>query len=73
MYVLQSIYNLCISIQTDIPIYIYTVVECMGKITININDDLERKVRIKIAKNGGKKGDLTKAIEAGLSLWLKEN
>lgn len=45
----------------------------MGKITINIDNDLEQKVRIKIAENRGKKGDLTKAIESGLILWLKEN
>ncbi len=42
----------------------------MGKITINIDDKIEKKVRVKIAENGGKKGELTKAVESGLKLWL---
>lgn len=45
----------------------------MGKITTNIDDDLEHSVRLKIVENRGKKGDLTKAIEAGLRLWLNQN
>ena len=43
----------------------------MGKLTITINDELERQLRIAIAKKGGKKGDLSKAIEEGIKLWLK--
>lgn len=42
----------------------------MGNININIDDELEKKIRIKISQNGGKKGDLTKAVESGLKLWL---
>ncbi len=44
----------------------------MGKITINIDDEIEYKVRLKIVENRGKKGNLTKAIESGLKLWLAE-
>lgn len=43
----------------------------MGKITIDIDDDLEQSVRIKIAENRGKKGELTNTIEKGLKLWLE--
>ncbi len=50
----------------------YSNIECMGKITIKIDDDLEKDLRVQIAQNRGKKGDLTKAIEDGLRLWLKE-
>ena len=42
----------------------------MGKITVTIDDDLEMKVRVKIAKAGGKKGDLKKSIESALKLWV---
>ena len=58
--------------------YLYTYIlsyriKSMGKITINIDDELEHDVRLKIVENRGKKGDLTKAIEAGLKLWLNQN
>jgi len=43
----------------------------MGRINTRIDDDLDRQVRMEIAKRGGKKGDITKAIEEGLRLWLK--
>lgn len=43
----------------------------MGKITVCIDDSLEKKVRVKIAENNGKKGDLKKTIEEGLRLWLQ--
>ena len=42
----------------------------MGRITVKIDDDIEKQVRIKMAHNGGKKGDLAKAVEDGLFLWL---
>lgn len=46
--------------------------EYMGRITIDIDDDLEKQVRVRVAEKGGKKGDLTKAMEEGLRLWLKQ-
>lgn len=45
----------------------------MGKISISIPDDLEKKVRIKAMKEFGmKKGYLSKAAIEALELWLKE-
>jgi hypothetical protein len=44
----------------------------MGTINIAISDELEKRLRVEIAKRGGKKGDLTKAIEEGIELWLKK-
>jgi len=41
----------------------------MGKITVYIDDEVERQTRIKIAEDSGKKGDLSKAVESGLRLW----
>ena len=35
----------------------------MGQITIKINDEVETEFRTKLAKQGGKKGDLSKTIE----------
>ena len=43
----------------------------MGKMIVTIDDDLERKFRIEIAKRkGGKRGDLSKAIEEAIGKWL---
>ncbi|MDD1744358.1 MAG: ribbon-helix-helix domain-containing protein [Candidatus Methanoperedens sp.] len=43
----------------------------MARITVKIDDEIEKKVRMKIAKHGGKKGDLAKAVEEALKLWLE--
>ncbi len=44
----------------------------MSRITVKVDDEIERKVRTKIAKQGGKKGDLAKTVEDALKLWLAE-
>jgi len=44
----------------------------MGRINLHMNDELEKKLRVEVAKRGGKKGDLAKAIEEGIQLWLKK-
>jgi hypothetical protein len=44
----------------------------MGYINVKIDDEIEKKVRMKIAKQGGKKGDLAKAAEDALKLWLEQ-
>lgn len=44
----------------------------MARITVKIDDEVERKVRMKIAKHGGKKGDLAKAVEDALKLWIED-
>ena len=39
-----------------------------------IDSDLERKLRIKIAKKyGGQKGALRRALEEAIRLWLEED
>ena len=44
----------------------------MGKITVKINDPLEIKMRTRMAQQGMKKGDLTRAIEKGIELWIEQ-
>jgi len=45
----------------------------MGRIDAIIDDDLEKKLRIKAVEQfGGKKGSLTEALEAAIQTWLKE-
>lgn len=42
----------------------------MGRIDAVIDDDLEKKVRVKaVEKFGGKKGSLTEAIQEALEQW----
>jgi len=43
----------------------------MGRINVEIPDELERKLRFKtIDRFGGKKGDLSKAIEEAVERWV---
>ena len=43
----------------------------MGRINVELPDELEKKLRFKtIEKFGGKKGDLTKAIEEAVKKWI---
>ena len=45
--------------------------EEMGRINVELSDELEKKLRFKtIEKFGGKKGDLTKAIEEAVKKWV---
>ena len=45
----------------------------MGRIDAIIEDDLEKKVRMKaVEKFGGKKGSLTEAIQEALEQWTAE-
>jgi hypothetical protein len=45
----------------------------MARLNVAIDDDLEKRLRIEVAKRGGKKGDLSKAVEEWIELWLKED
>jgi len=47
----------------------------MGRISVSIPDELEKKLRIKtIELFGGKKGDLSQAVEEAIETWVaKEN
>ena len=43
----------------------------MGRISVAIPDQLEKKLRFKtIERFGGKKGDLTKAVEEAIQTWV---
>ena len=46
----------------------------MGRICVDIPDELEKKFRLKVIERfGGKKGDLSRAVEEAVREWvLKE-
>jgi hypothetical protein len=43
----------------------------MGRISVAIPDELEKKLRFKaIERFGGKKGDLSRAVEEAIDTWV---
>jgi hypothetical protein len=45
----------------------------LGKLYIVISDEIERRLRLEVVKRlGGKKGDLSAAIEEALEDWLNK-
>jgi len=43
----------------------------MGRISVELSDELEKKLRFKtIERFGGKKGDLSKAVEEAVRTWV---
>ena len=43
----------------------------MGRISVDIPDELEKKLRFKtIERFGGKKGDLSRAVEEAVKIWV---
>ena len=43
----------------------------VGRICVTLSDDLEKALRIKtIERFGGKKGDLTRAVEEAVETWI---
>ena len=45
----------------------------MGKVYIVLSDEVERRLRIEVVKRlGGKKGDLSEAIEMAVKDWLNK-
>jgi len=43
----------------------------MGRISVTISDELEKELRFKTIKRfGGKKGDLTRAVEEAIKTWV---
>jgi hypothetical protein len=43
----------------------------MGRISVDLPDELEKKLRFKtIERFGGKKGDLAKAVEEAIKSWV---
>jgi hypothetical protein len=46
----------------------------MGRICVTIPDEVEKKVRVKVAeKHLGKKGALGQVVSEALELWLKSD
>ena len=45
----------------------------MGRISVELSDELEKKLRFKtIEKFGGKKGDLSKAVVEAVKKWVTQ-
>ena len=43
----------------------------MGRISVELSDELEKQLRFKtIERFGGKKGDLTRAVEEAVKTWI---
>jgi len=43
----------------------------MGRISVELSYDLEKKLRLKtIERFGGRKGDLSKAVEEAVETWV---
>ena len=46
----------------------------MGRISVAIPDQLEKKLRFKtIERFGGRKGDLTRAVEEAVKTWVAKD
>jgi hypothetical protein len=46
----------------------------LGRINVDITDDLEKQLRIKtVERFGGKKGDLSKAVQEAIKTWIDKN
>ena len=44
----------------------------MGRINVDIQDELEKQLRLKTVETfGGKKGDLSKAVQEAVRTWIK--
>jgi hypothetical protein len=44
----------------------------MGRISIYLSDELEKRLRFKtIERFGGRKGDLSKAVEEAVKTWVE--
>ncbi len=43
----------------------------MGRINVDISDEIEKQLRLKtVERFGGKKGDLSRAIQEAVQTWL---
>ncbi|MGD0070093.1 MAG: ribbon-helix-helix domain-containing protein [Candidatus Bathyarchaeia archaeon] len=43
----------------------------MGRISVDLPDELEKQLRLKtVERFGGKKGDLSKAVEEAVRKWI---
>jgi hypothetical protein len=45
----------------------------MGRINVDISDELEKQLRLKsVEKFGGKKGDLSRAVQEAVKTWIDQ-
>jgi len=45
----------------------------MGRINVDLPDDLEKQLRFKtIERFGGKKGDLSRAVQEAVKTWINK-
>jgi hypothetical protein len=45
----------------------------LGRINIDIPDEIEKQLRLKtVQKFGGKKGDLSKAVQEAVKTWINK-
>jgi ribbon-helix-helix protein len=45
----------------------------MGRINVDISDEIEKQLRLKtVEKFGGKKGDLSRAVQEAVKTWINE-
>ena len=43
----------------------------MGRVSVDLPDELEKQLRLKtVEKFGGKKGDLSRAVEEAVKTWI---
>jgi hypothetical protein len=43
----------------------------MGRISVDLSDELEKQLRFKtVERFGGKKGDLSRAVEEAVKTWV---
>jgi len=43
----------------------------MGRISVDLPDELEKSLRLKtVERFGGKKGDLSRAVEEAVKMWI---
>ena len=43
----------------------------MGRVSVDLPDELEKQLRLKtVEKFGGKKGDLSRAVEEAVKTWV---
>ncbi len=45
----------------------------MGRINVDISDEIEKQLRLKtVEKFGGKKGDLSRAVQEAVETWINQ-
>jgi len=61
-------------IYDDVIRYKHKSDKTLGRINVDISDELEKKLRLKtVEKFGGKKGDLSKAVQEAVKTWIDKN